>query len=379
MHGLANPPWTYQLNDLNILLPKYLSDLGYDTAIGGVQHITRNRVDMIRNQGFQFLLNEDDLGEDVPDLHERTAKRIQEADPSRPWFMSIGFDQTHRDNRQGDPSTGACFSKPSRYDPESLDSRYCLPPALYPDTPETRQDFASFKEGALRLDERIGYVLDALEKAGQRDNTLVIVTTDHGIAWPGMKCNLTDHGVGVMLAMRGPGGFSGGKVIDASVTHLDLFPTIADLLDQAKPSWLQGESLLPLVRHEVDQIHDAIFVEQGWHEKAEPQRAVRTTRYKYIRRFDPIGPKALNCDESPTKNLLLPLGLFDRDLGEELLFDLYLDPQETNNRVNDPQLTDTLNNLRKRLKDWMVKTNDPLLSGNPVPPPGLTQDVVASK
>jgi arylsulfatase A-like enzyme len=323
-------------------------------------------------QGFQVLLNEDDLGEDVPDLHERAARFIS-GQNARPWFLSLGFDQTHRDNRQGDISTGACFSKPDPYDPASLDSRYCLPPPIYPDNAVTRQDMASFKEGARRLDARVGHVLAALDTAGQADNTLVILTTDHGIAWPGMKFTLTDHGLGVMLMMRGPGGFAGGRVVDAMVSHMDIFPTLCELLRLARPAWLQGRSLLPLIRGEAGVLHDELFFEQGWHELPDPQRAVRTTRYKYVRRLDPIGPRAGNCDEGPTKRFLEPAGWFERHQGLEQLFDLHLDPQEVCNRADDPALAEIKADLRARLDAWMEATDCPLRSGAPVPPPGLAK------
>ena len=89
-----------------------------------------------------------------------------------------------------------------------------------------------------------------------------------------------------MLIMRGPGGFTGGRVIDAMVTHLDLYPTLCDVAGVDRPAWLQGPSLLPLVRGEADELHDEIFAEMTYHAAYEPQRAVRTERWKYIRRFD---------------------------------------------------------------------------------------------
>src|SRR5947207_12788544 len=110
----------------------------------------------------------------------------------------------------------------------------------------------ALKVGALDLVQGIGAVLDAVYANGLADNTLVICTTDHGIAFPRMKGNLTDHGIGVMLIMRGPGGFTGGKVYDALVSHIDIFPTICDLLRIDRPRWLQGVSLLPLVQAEAE-------------------------------------------------------------------------------------------------------------------------------
>jgi arylsulfatase A-like enzyme len=372
MHGLATPPWNYRLAAPSRLLPALLAARGYATIVGGVHHVGAKSLDALRAQGFTAVLNKDNLCEDVPDLHERAAAFLR-TPPSQPWFAAIGFDQTHRDNRQGNPASGTCFSQTAPYDARALDARYCRPPPTIPDSPETRRDLASFAEGARQLDERIGHVLAALDASGQAARTVVIVTTDHGAPFPGMKCTLSDHGLGVMLMVRGPGGFDSGRVVDAMVTHLDLLPTLAELA--GGPGAVgAGKSLLPLVRGETTTLHDEIFAEQSWHDAPEPQRAVRTTRYKLIRRFDPTGPKAANCDEGPTKNVMASAGFFDRELGRELLFDLHLDPQETCNRIGDYSLAGVRAELRTSLDDWMRQTNDPLLSGGPVPPPGLRAD-----
>jgi arylsulfatase A-like enzyme len=180
-----------------------------------------------------------------------------------------------------------------------------------------------------------------------------------------MKCNLTDHGIGVMLIMRGPGGFAGGRVCDALVSQIDLFPTICDLLAIAQPPWLQGRSLLPLLRGEVDQVNEAIFSEVTYHAAYEPQRAVRTQRWKY--RPTPVLP---NCDDSPSKDLWLAHGWRERTVAAEQLYDLVFDPNEAHNLAGDPALADVLADMRARLDQWMRATDDPLLRG-PVPaPPG---------
>lgn len=368
MHGLASPAWGYRLRQPGHLLAHVLSEAGYLTALAGIQHLAKAPASDERSLGYQQFLNERDFGEDEPDTHERAARFITQPH-DQPWYLSVGLDETHRDSRKGDPSTGTHFSKHHPYDPASLDARYQRGPALFPDTPEIRRDMASYAEGVRRLDERYGVVLDALRQSGQADHTLVILTTDHGLAWPGMKCTLTDHGLGVTLILRGPGGFTGGRVVDSMVTHLDVFPTIMELIDREPPRHLRGRSLLPLIRGEIATLHDRIFAEQGWHEVAEPQRAVRTARHKYIRRLDPVGPKHDNCDEGPAKNLLAPAGWFDRDLGSEQLFDLWLDPLETCNRIDDPALAGVRAGLREALDRWMVDTDDPLLAGEPVPPP----------
>ena len=121
-------------------------------------------------------------------------------------------------------------------------------PVPIADTIETRKDMAAFAASAQALDDGVGMVMNALEAAGLAKNTLVISTTDHGISVPGMKCNLTVHGTSVYLMMRGPGGFGGGKVCDAMVSHMDRDPTICEPLNVEKPDWLEGKSLFPLMK-----------------------------------------------------------------------------------------------------------------------------------
>ena len=99
---------------------------------------------------------------------------------------------------------------------------------------------ARYKASARILDQKMGAVFDALEQSALAENTLVICTTDHGIAFPRMKCNLQDSGIGVLLMMRGPGGFTGGKACDALVSHVDIFPTLCDFLGIDPPEWLEG-------------------------------------------------------------------------------------------------------------------------------------------
>ncbi len=130
----------------------------------------------------------------------------------------------------------------------------------------------------------------------------MIMTTDHGLAFPDAKATMYDRGIGVMLLLRGPGGFDRGRVFDAIVSHLDLFPTVCEVAGIDPPEWLEGLSLLPLVRGECDELHPEVFAELTYHAAYEPQRAVRTVRYKYARRFDEGHP----CGFSPTSTTARP-------------------------------------------------------------------------
>jgi arylsulfatase A-like enzyme len=274
--------------------------------------------------------------------------------PPQPFFFAVGFFDTHRRFPEPGPAE---------------DARYCRPPLPLPDTPETRRDMAAYQASARRLDDAIGIVLDALEANGLAENTLVICTTDHGIAFPSMKCFLTDHGTEVMLVLRGPNGLAGGKVIDTLVSQVDLYPTVCELLAIDPPAWLQGASMLPLVRGEVDKIREQTYAEVNYHCPYEPMRSVRTMRWKYIRRFSEYGyPMLANIDNSPSKDLLMEHGFGKRPVASEELYDLIYDPNEACNRASDPAFAEVLSDMRQRLGAWMEATDDPLLSG-PIPPP----------
>jgi arylsulfatase A-like enzyme len=353
-----------RLNDYSQHLAAFLAEHGYETALSGMQH----EIDHSERAklGYARFLD-DESTPDLPDWNAQTAHRAaaylgQQHDG--PFFLSCGFFLTHR------TGTGIQWHND---DASPLgDARYVRPPAPLPDTPEIRQDFADFREAVNRLDIFMGVVLDSLAKHNLAENTLVICTTDHGIAYPGMKCNLTDGGMGVLLMLRGPGGFAGGKVVDALVSHVDLYPTVCEAAGISAPEWLQGHSLQPLITGAAETIRDAVFAEVNYHAAPEPMRAVRTDRYKYIRRFDaPRTPVLPNCDDSITKNLFLADGWCEQLLPTESLFDLIFDPYETCNLIDDPSHAVAAQAMRKRLGDWMGQTDDPILTGRVEPWPGM--------
>jgi len=346
MLGLAHRGW--KLNDYQQHWVHTLRRAGYRSTLIGEQHISIDP----RVIGYDEVLPIDSHhAEYVAPL---TIETLRGAAGSEPWFLSVGFFETHRD-----------FSAPTSV----RDSLYSLPPGNLPDVGATRKDVAEFKASARSLDQGIGAVLHALHDLGLVENTLVICTTDHGIAFPGAKATLFDRGIGVMMIARGPGGFTGGKVIDAPVSHLDVFPTLCELAGAECPEWLQGSSLMPLVRGEIDRLHDAIFAEVTYHAAYQPQRAVRTERYKYIRRFDDYPhPVLANCDDSASKELLVEAGWGEEVVPEEQLYDLILDPQEGRNLSGRESRAEVLEEMRARLERWMRETGDPLLEG-PVEPP----------
>jgi arylsulfatase A-like enzyme len=332
MTGLAHRGW--KLNDYRQHLLHTLRPAGYTSALAGVQHIASDR---------SVIGYDRDLGNDGC----AGAIAFLESAPRPPFFLDVGFEETHR-----------AF-------PAADDGRYCLPPAPLPDTPETRLDMARYKASARILDEKMGKVFAALERAGLADNTLVIGTTDHGIAFPRMKCNLEDSGIGTFLILRLPGVFAGGRVVDAMTSHLDIFPTVCELAGVTKPAWLRGRSLMGMT----GEIHDELFFEINYHAAYEPLRAVRTNRWKYIRRYDRRQhPVLANCDDSESKSVWLAQGWAEKPVFEEALYDLCFDPNEMRNIVGAAAAQPILEALRGKLEAWMSETHDPLLHGS-VPAP----------
>lgn len=346
MIGLAHRG--FPLYDYKQHIVHTLRAAGYHSTLIGVQHVARDK----------NVIGYDEVVPTESGRVEHVAPAAVEflnQNPPEPFFLSVGFTETHREYPEPGPGQ---------------DARYCRPPAPIADTPETRRDMAAFKASARIFDDGVETVLEGLVAGGLAEDALVICTTDHGIAFPGMKCNLTDHGIGVMLIMRGPGGFTGGKVCDALVSQIDIFPTLCELLEVEPPAWLQGKSMMPLMRGDADEINDAIFSEVTYHAAYEPMRAVRTSRWKYIRRFDDRGrPNLPNCDDSPSKQLWLDHGWRERPVAAEELYDLVFDPNEAHNLAGDPSVRAVLDEMRGRLDSWMRATDDPILEGLPVPAP----------
>lgn len=348
MLGLAHRGWS--LRDYSHHIVHTLRRAGYSSVLIGEQHISKNPDAIGYDEVFKIPTSR---VEAVAPLAMEVLRRNHDS----PLFLSVGFFETHRE-----------FLGPGSL----RDVHYSQVPPNLPDTPEIRADMAGFKASARSLDHGVGLVLNALDATGMSDETLVIFTTDHGMPFPGAKATLYDRGLGVMLILRGPYPFDGGRVIDSLVSHIDLFPTICEFLGLERPDFLQGVSLLSLLHGDVGAAREEIFAGSTWHAAYEPQRAIRTTRYKYIRRWgEKRTPVLPNTDDGPSKDLLLRHGWGEREIPSEQLYDLVFDPNEAHNLSADPDHQATLADLRARLEHWMRETDDPLLAGEVAPPPGV--------
>ena len=343
-------------------LASFLKNNGYHTCLCGIQHEYGWYLDLekngLHNLGYEDILTTDSAPFKKEDLHiwdrnnaEEVVKWLDGYNDSRPFMLSFGMHSTHRPY----PVEVAEF----------IDERYVVPPYPVKNNEENRHDHAQFMTTANYADQNIKMIIDALKRNNLYDNSIIIFTTDHGLALPFNKCNLTDTGIGVSLIMRVPQAASNGKVADALVSQLDVFPTVCDLLNLQKPDYLAGKSFAGIFEDTKAPVDEYIFAEINFHTSYEPVRCVRTDRYKYIKYYDETWNKVnlSNIDESVPKTFLMNNGLKERVKYREGLFDLYFDPTEKNNLAADPAYKDILEKLQKVLYDKQVETADPILKG----------------
>jgi arylsulfatase A-like enzyme len=352
--GLYHPEWH---------LAHYLRENGYETVLSGVQHEAR----LPEELGYQLFLTKDDKGSRTDKDRNsalKAAEYITNHDGKKPFFLAVGFNFPHRE-----------FLPAA----DDINPDYVQPPHPFHDNPDNRRDMAEYMTSARYMDECAGIVLDSLRNSPHADNTIIMYTTDHGIAFPRMKCNLYDTGLGVSLILKVPGLTNSGQTLDGLVSQIDIYPTLCELARLEKPDWLQGRSIVPLLAGETDRVRDEIFSEVSYHAAYEPMRCVRTERYKLIRFYDDHRHQVLaNIDDGLSKQFMLDHGFAEEARVEEQLFDLYLDPVERVNQINNPAYADVYASLSDKLAAWMEQTGDPLLHG-PVPrPKGAKVNTVTS-
>ena len=346
--GLAHIGW--EIGAQEVTLPMYLNAAGYSTHLLGHQHEHNEPARL----GYQQI---DQSSEQAAGVAEMVAAflqgRVRKPD-GRPFFVSAGITEPHRPYRHEDY-------------PRDNEQSIEVPPYL-PDRPGIREDLAGLHGLIWVVDKCVGSIRDALDETGLAEDTLFIFTTDHGIAMPRAKGTCYDPGLGTVLIMHWPRYFDGGRRYDELLTNCDLLPTILDLAEVPTPDCLDGRSFLPLLEGEQYQPRDDIYAEMTWHDKYNPMRAIRTNRYKYIRNF---GQRPL---------VYLPRDIWDGPAGQEVrdeyygsprpeeqLYDLEDDPGEQCNIIDDPGQAEIAQQLRQRVADWMLQSNDPLLYGE-VPP-----------
>jgi arylsulfatase A-like enzyme len=350
MIGLAHIGFALNTEASQRTLPRLLAKGGYTTHLYGFQHEAVNPTDL----GYQHVITAKRKGAPKEFAQAVTPEVIKflESDPTTPFYLMIGFQETHRPF----PETNTPLE------------HIQVPPYL-PDTPLFRRDIANLNEQVKSVDEAVGAIYHALERTDVVENTVFIFTTDHGISEFGAKGTLRDPGIEISLVMIGPYGLSGGRRIGALVSNLDVYATILDFGGIHPLHGTRGSSLLPLLANKVDQVRDTIFAELTYHVAYDPQRAIRTQTTKYIKSFEPRPIQlAVHVDASAVKDYFRDRGVFEMPRDPEMLFNLQIDPHERNNLAHKMTMQENLELFRSELQAWMQSTHDPLAQG-PVPPP----------
>ena len=322
----------------SLSLPLLLQRQGYLTAQIGKYHVAPEEV-----FHFEFYLrgnsrNPVAMANQCRSFVAAAARRQQ------PFFLYFATSDPHRgggpDPRSelelapdlfGNKPAGAYEGvAPVRYQPGEVPV-----PAFLPDTPETREELANYYQSCSRVDQGLGRLIEVLQDEGVYDRTLIVFTSDHGMAFAGAKTTVYEPGLRVPFIVRDPRARQAGRVSEALVSHVDIAPSLLDYaggLDQAanQPrNWQPAESILnveartrpaqetlaselgitglravprenhaggnqfrrfhgnswrPLVRGQRERHHEVIFASHTFHEiqMYYPMRVVRDENYKLI-------------------------------------------------------------------------------------------------
>ena len=284
-------------------------------------------------------------------------------------------------------------------------------PAFLPDVHTVREDMVDYLGEVMAFDTALGVLLDRLASAGELENTIVVVSGDHGI--PGFthsKTDLYDSGTHVSLAIRWPGEGAKGRAVTDFVNLMDLAPTFLEAGKTDIPDVMTGKSLVGILKWEqggrVDASRDFVVTGRERHvwmsregNLPYPHRAIRTDDFLYIRNFkpdrypggDPLLPKNgsefsedmlinntfvtfADIDAGPTKAWLVLNGeteygkryydwAFGRRPGEEL-YDLRKDPDQVVNLAPETRYGAKRDELRTRLLKILRENGDPRVLGD---------------
>ena len=306
-------------------------------------------------------------------------------DSSKPFCFWFGTSDPHRSYKKGTGhQSGMNIDK--------------VPvPDFYPDVQEVRSDIADYYFEVERWDSDVMAALKLLQEAGELENTIVVMSGDHGMPFPRCKGNLYDWGSRVPLAIRwGKGVPKPGRTVTDFVSTTDLAPTFLEAAGIDVPESMTGRSLVSILRSEkegrLEADRNAVVYGRERHTDCQqdsddgyPSRAIRTDDYLYIRNYAPDRWPAGtpnyataykknawlgDCDNGPTKSYLwanrdsspMKGRLYELNFGKRPAEELYVlaeDPDQVKNLANDPGYATIKSMLADQLTDALIGLNDP--------------------
>lgn len=328
-------------------LLKHFREVGYTTVLNQ-RAMVLNEPDVL---GFEKVLESENrtLVDSAVEFLRSDAPRSE-----KPFLLWTSFMKTHR--RWG-----------ADYDASILD-RIELP-TYVPVSDVAQKDLATFAKQVTKLDSYVGQIVRAVREGHLWDNTVVVFTTDHGIALPRAKQTLYDSGLRCALIMKTPDIDPSGQVHDRMVAMADLLPSVMEAAGVALPEALREKSFAGLLKGEPVNTREAVFSEYNWGRRSgrwfyQPVRSIRTERYKFIRNYSTIPNFIVDGWLSRFgANYRSVESHFSKPKPAEELYDLSSDPDELNNLSDDPKFSKLRDELQNRLQDFLEKTRDPILEG----------------
>ncbi|MFA6292624.1 MAG: sulfatase [Victivallales bacterium] len=345
--GLTHGGFGSDLNAGERHLAQILGDNGYVTYLEGLQHEARTP----ERCGFMHMGKTGNCGR----VADSACDLIQSNSFSdRPFYLQIGFFEPHRPF----PHEGVEIKNPA-----------CMNvPAYLPDIPQIREDLADMEASIAAVDIAIGRIMKSIRDAGLMNNSIIMFTADHGIAFPHAKMTLYDPGIEVPLIMHIPG-ITGGKTYPQMISNVDIVPTILDLLSIEISPAVQGASFKGLIFGEAYTHRTAVFSEKTYHTYYDPMRAIRTEQWKLIANFEnaPYQETSPDYDNNAKSyvetSLAMKVPYKDQYHPPFELYDLQSDPLERQNLADSPGHLKIRDGLIRELRRWMMDTTDPLLEG----------------
>lgn len=303
-------------------------------------------------------------------------------DPAKVWDESSG--KAHWRNRPGNAPFFAVFNSMTTHEsrlirgpaPGNVKPEQVRVPAYLPDTPEVRQDIASYYNLMEQMDSEVGAKLAELEAAGLREDTIVFYYSDNGGILPrskrycydeGLRCPMVAH-VPKKWAHLVPAGV--GSEVRHPVTLLDMAPTVLALAGVPVPAHMQGKPLLGTTTA-VPPSAFAFGMRNRMDERYDMVRTATDGRFRYIRNYMPHRIhgqqlsypwqiKSYQAWERAHEEGKLNAAQ-ERFWGEkpfEEFYDLQIDPDQVRNLVGVTELQPRLAQMRKALDEHMLRVND---------------------
>ena len=342
--GLAHHGFDWELDSSSPHAATVFARAGFEAHLFGGQHVTLHP----ERLGFEHMHGSGN-GETIA----AAVEQLLAADAGqRRLYLEINFEDTHRP-----------------YPAVAAPSADVEVPAYLPQGQEAATELSALNVTIAQMDSAAGRVMAALERSGRAESTLVLFTTDHGLAMPRAKCTLYDPGLEVALLISWPGAIAANGASSELISNLDTLPTLLEAAEVAAPPGLQGRSFLPLLRGGQYEPRDAIFAEKTFHSYYDPMRCIRTRRHKLIRNFEAAFAVEVPGDIQQGAVFRANPARYSTDRPSVVeLYDLEADPLEERNLAGDPAARAVEEQLSAALWAWMRDTGDPLLNG-PVPSP----------